>query len=487
MSLTGASKNARDQATIAYLLEGKNGHGSPTKPKHAANDSGYALSRLYPDRMDPPQDPAKIEKPVLKLPKRLKGLLSPRRYKILYGGRGGAKSHSVARTLVMLAAHINVRILCARELQVSITDSVHKLLSDIIKADPWLDARYVIQKTTIFCVDTGSEFLFHGIRNNITKIKSMEGIDIVWVEEAEKVSSRSWEVLIPTIRKAGSEIWVTFNPDLESDPTSIRFLKNTPPDAFKVMIGWADNPWFPEELKKEKDYLYLVDPEAAEHVWGGGYRTNSGANVLRGKFVVESFVVEPTWAGPYKGADFGYSKDPSTLVKCFIDETTNTLYISEEAYGVGVEINELPAFYEGGIGIVSKRTFLGVSGSKKGSIRADSSLPATISYLQNHGYGNVVGAKKGPGSVEDGVMFLRSFARIVIHTRCKHSQEEARLWSYKVDKLSGEPTTDLLDAHNHIWDAVRYALEPVMMNMKTGMLNFMKQRTTPTEEAHNAR
>lgn len=476
-----AGKNTIKDRAARPLTASEHGHGSPPMPVRAANDAGYALARIYPDRQDIPIDPQTVPKPRLQLPKRLKGLLRPHRYKILYGGRGGAKSQSVARTLLMLGAHIKLGILCARELQVSITDSVHRLLSDIIKSDPWLDARYLIQKTSIFCIDTGTEFMFYGIRNNVTKIKSMHGVDIVWVEEAEKVSNRSWEVLIPTIREAGSEIWITFNPDLETDPTSIRFLKNTPPDAFKVMIGWQDNPWFPEELRKEMEYLYKIDPEAAEHVWGGGYRTNSGAQVLRGKFVVESFVVEPTWAGPYKGADFGYSADPSTLVKCFIDESSNTLYISEEAYGVGVEINELPTFYEGGIGVVSKRAFLGITGSKKGSIRADSSLPATISYLQNHGYDNVIGAKKGPGSVEDGVLFLRSFARIVIHTRCKHAQEEARLWSYKVDKLSGEATTELLDSNNHIWDAVRYALEPIMMNMKTGMLNYLKQLSTPKE------
>ena len=464
------------RAQIDALLQAK-GHGSPSRPKPAANDAGYALARMYPGAgQEVPPDPATVVKPRLRLPRKLQGLLQPRRYKILYGGRGGAKSHSVARTLVMLGAHVQLRILCARELQVSISDSVHKLLSDVINADPWFSARYVIQKTSIFCIDTGTEFMFHGIRNNVTKIKSMEGIDIVWVEEAEKVSKRSWEVLIPTIRKAGSEIWVTFNPDLETDPTSQRFLVATPPDAFKVKIGWQDNPWFPEELRKEMEYLYKIDPEAADHVWGGGYRANSGLQILGGKIAIESFTPEPTWDGPYFGADFGFSKDPSTLVKCFIHQ--NVLYISEEAYGVGVETDELPAFYEGGVGKTSKRIYPGVTGCKKRSIRADSARPETISYLQRHGFGNVVAAKKWPGSVEDGIAFLRSFERIVIHTRCKHAQEEARLYSFKADKLSGEPTTDIVDAHNHIWDAVRYALELVLVNQKQGMLNFYKEQAT---------
>lgn len=448
----------------------------------ALRSAGLAnIHRLAPHLVgDLPPSPADLPAPVLRLPKKLKQLFVPThapdgkrvRYRVAHGGRGGAKSWGFAKMLLVMGAERPLRVLCARELQVSITESVHKLLSDQIAADPWLAMVYDVQKTSITNSITGTEFIFSGIRNNVTKIKSMEGIDICWVEEAEKVTDYSWQVLIPTIRKPGSEIWVSFNPDEETDPTSRRFIANTPPGAIVVQINWLDNPWFPDELCAEKDYLYAIDPEAAEHVWGGKYRKNSAAQILRGKYKVEAFIPEPDWDGPYFGADFGFSVDPSTLVKVFIHN--NRLYVSEEAYGHGVETDELATFYDGGT-TTSGKTFTGVTGSKKRPIRADSARPETISYLQRHGYGNVIGASKWPGSVEDGIGFLRSFECIVIHPRCKHTQEEARLYSYKVDRLTKEPTTDIDDKHNHIWDAVRYALEPLLKQRNMGMLNYMKQ------------
>ena len=420
------------------------------------------LHALYPELYDAPEPPKakRTERPTLRIPSKLRILFNKARYKVLHGGRGGAKSWGVAKVLLVMAAQKKLRILCARELQVSIEDSVHKLLSDQIMADPWLAEVYDIQKKTIVCKTTGSEFIFAGIRNNVTKIKSMEGIDIVWVEEAEKVSDYSWLVLIPTIRKPGSEIWVTFNPDEETDPTSKRFIKNQPPGAIVVEIGWQDNPWFPDELRAEKDYLYAIDPEAAEHVWGGKFRKNSAAQIMRGKYVIEPFVPEPDWDGPYKGADFGFT-DPSTLVKCWI--ANNRLYIEYEFYGCNIDSDVLPSCYDK------------IPGSKKGQIRADSARPETISYLQRHGYPNVVPCTKGEGSVEDGVAFIRSFEKVVIHTRCVHTAEEFRLYSYKIDRLSKLPTDEIEDKHNHIIDSIRYALEPVSKQRQMGMLNYMKQ------------
>jgi phage terminase large subunit len=420
-----------------------------------------SLHKLYPELFDAPvaQSIARATKPTLRLPAKLHCLFNPARYKVLHGGRGGAKSWGIAKTLLVKGAEKKLRILCARELQVSIEDSVHKLLSDQINADPWLAEVYDIQKKSIVCKTTGTEFLFAGIRNNVTKIKSMEGIDIVWVEEAEKVSDYSWQVLIPTIRKPGSEIWVSFNPDEETDPTSRRFLKNAPPNSIIVEIGWEDNPWFPDELRAEKDYLYSVDPEAAAHVWGGKFRKNSAAQIMRGKYVVQPFVPEPDWDGPYFGADFGFT-DPSTLVKLWVYQ--NKLYIEHEFYGCNVDSDKLPEEYDK------------IPGAKKRQIRADSSRPETISYLQRHGYGNVVACKKGEGSVEDGVAFIRSFEQVVIHTRCVHAAEEARLYSYKIDRLTKLPTNDIEDKHNHVWDAVRYALEPLSQQRQMGMLTYMK-------------
>jgi phage terminase large subunit len=383
------------------------------------------------------------------LPEAFQFLTEAARYKVAYGGRGSAKSWSVARVLCLLAASKPVRILCARELQSSIRDSVHRLLADQIEALN-LSSRLEIQNAEIRGVN-GSLFIFEGLRHNTTKIKSMEGIDICWVEEAERVSEESWKILVPTIRKPSSEIWVTFNPEQETDPTYTRFVKNPPPDAIVRKVNHDQNPWFPIELRKEMEYDYRVDPDSAAHIWGGECRKIGDAQVLKGKWTIDDFTPEADWNGPYYGADWGFSQDPTTLVRMWIHK--RNLYIEYEAYGVGVEITETPALFDN------------VPGSRKHTIRADSARPETISYMKRQGF-NIMAAKKGPGSVEDGIAHLRGYEKIIIHPRCKYAAQEARLYSYKVDKLTGDILPILLDANNHIIDAIRYGLEPVIKPAK---------------------
>src|SRR6185437_8216085 len=174
-------------------------------------------------------------------PEKLSYLFKPKRYKVAYGGRGGAKSWGFARALLILGAQKPLRILCARETQKSIQDSVHKLLSDQVKA-LGLEEFYQVQKAAIIGAN-GTEFAFAGIRQNVGNMKSFEGCDICWVEEAQNVSKHSWSVLIPTIRKEGSEIWVSFNPELETDETYQRFVIRPYPGCEPVKINWSDNPW----------------------------------------------------------------------------------------------------------------------------------------------------------------------------------------------------------------------------------------------------
>jgi phage terminase large subunit len=215
-------------------------------------------------------------------PEKLSCLFDPprSRYRVLFGGRGGAKSWGVARALLILAARDQLRILCAREYQTSIKDSVHKLLSDQI-ADLGLDGFYEITQASIKGKN-GSEFFFVGLKNNISNVKSFEGVDICWVEEAQTVSKTSWNVLIPTIRKEQSEIWVTFNPELETDDTFQRFVAHPPKDCVIEKINWSDNPWFPETLRLEKDALKERDIESYNTVWEGVCRqTIDGAVFAR--------------------------------------------------------------------------------------------------------------------------------------------------------------------------------------------------------------
>lgn len=205
--------------------------------------------------------------PNAQFPAKLKFLFQPKRYKVAYGGRGGTKSWGFARALLILGAQQKLRILCARETQKSIADSVHKLLSDQV-ANLGLEQFYEIQNATIIG-QNGTEFTFAGLKQNISNLKSYEGCDICWVEEAQTVSKHSWEVLIPTIRKENSEIWVTFNPDLETDETYKRFVLNAPPSSVVAKVNWTDNPWFPETLRQEKDHLKDKDPDSYENVWEG--------------------------------------------------------------------------------------------------------------------------------------------------------------------------------------------------------------------------
>lgn len=200
-------------------------------------------------------------------PLKLQPLFKPSRYKVLYGGRGGAKSWGIARALLILAARKPLRILCAREFQTSIKDSVHKLLVDQIVALELMQFFEITQ--TSIRGQNGSEFAFVGLKNNVANVKSYEGIDICWVEEAQTVSRNSWKTLTPTIRKEGSEIWVSFNPELETDETYQRFVVNPPPDTISIKINYWDNPWFPETLRNEMESLKVRDHEAYMQVWEG--------------------------------------------------------------------------------------------------------------------------------------------------------------------------------------------------------------------------
>ena len=203
----------------------------------------------------------------VEFPLKLQCLFKPARYKVLWGGRGGAKSWGIARALLITGSSKPIRVLCAREFQTSIKDSVHKLLSDQIIAMNLTEFYEVVDRT--IRGKNGTEFNFVGLKNNVANVKSYEGVDVCWVEEAQSVSSRSWDILIPTIRKENSEIWVSFNPELATDNTYQRFIVNSPNNAIIQKINWSDNPWFPETLKLEKDALKIRDIEAYNTVWEG--------------------------------------------------------------------------------------------------------------------------------------------------------------------------------------------------------------------------
>lgn len=384
------------------------------------------------------------------------------RYKVYWGGRGSGKSWAIAEALIRLAAALPLRILCVREYQNSIKDSSHKVLSDTI-ARLGLSSWFTVTKDGIYS-KTGAEFMFKGCFGNIDNARSLEGVDICWAEEAHRISEASWRVLIPTIRKDGSEIWISFNMDDENDATYRRFVATQRANAIVHLVNYDSNPYFSETLREEMEFDREYDYQLYEHIWLGKPKRISNAIVLNKKYVVrpfdDDFDLQLDGGDPLRlrfGMDFGYSQDPTALTRSFVHQSTNAdtgrqekrLYISHEAYGTGVELDELPEFMDA------------VPDVRQWPIGADCSAPATISHLKNKGF-RIYGAEKWQGSVEDGIRYLRGFAEIVIHPRCVHTAREAHLWRWKVDPKivdeHGQPLVlpVLVDKHNHTWDATRY-------------------------------
>jgi len=376
-----------------------------------------------------------------------KPLLEPRRYKCLWGGRGSGKSYGAADALLIEGVRRKIRVLCAREFQNSIKDSVHYLLKERIEA-LGLEDFYTPQEAAILGAN-GSAFVFKGIRHNVQSIKSMAGLTHCWIEEGQTISGESWRTLVPTIREEGSEIWVTFNPAQKTDPMYQQFVAREKADSYTRRVNWDENPHFPATLDAERRDMQRTDPDLYQHIWEGECWERSDAQVLSGKWVVDEFEPGDGWAGPYHGADFGFAQDPSTLVRLWVHE--GRLYLEYESWAVGLELDA-----------TADRWMRDVPDCEKYPIRADSARPESISYLRRHGLPRIEGVKKWPGSVEDGVAHLRSYQQIVIHPRCKHAIEEARLWSYKTDRLTGEVLPTLADGWEHIWDGTRYGLAPLI-------------------------
>lgn len=249
----------------------------------------------------------------LQIPVKLLPILEPRRYKVMHGGRGGGKSHTVAQVLLMFAMQRRLRILCIREVQKSISTSSKKVLEDYI-GRLGLSAYFDIQRTTIICRLTGSTFEFSGLQDHTAdSIRSFEGADIVWVEEAHSVSANSWNILIPTIvRKEGAEIWATFNPDQEDDYVYQRFVAKTDPQAWVCAINWRDNPWLSEAMNDERRALKAVNDDLYQHVWEGQPRSLAGLLFKRAWFEPRRFDLKnlPPNLNIYMASDYASGRDP---------------------------------------------------------------------------------------------------------------------------------------------------------------------------------
>jgi len=381
-------------------------------------------------------------------------LFQPFRYKVFYGGRGSGKSQNFARVLIVKSLEKKIRILCTREIMKSLRDSVHRLIVDEI-SKLGLSEYFDVTQNEIRCIPTDSIFIFAGLASNsVDSLKSMSGIDICWIEEGQSVSARSFEILIPSIRNENSEIWISMNPELDTDPAYVKFIKDAHllPDAYVKKVGYADNPYFPEVLRQEMEAMKATDLDAYSWIWLGNCKNHSDASVFAKKVVSYEFEPDIHLWSPFYGADWGFSTDPTAFVKSWVYE--RTLYVEYESVNVGLEIDMSPAMFDT------------IPGSRIHICRADCARPETISYMKRNGFPRMIAAKKWKGSVEDGIDFMRSFDQIVVHPRCVHTLEEMKLYSYKVDKLSGDILPELIDKYNHTIDALRYSLEPLILGYK---------------------
>ena len=411
-------------------------------------------------------------------------LLPRRRFRGIKGGRGSGKSHFVGEDLVQDSLGRHVRAVCGREIQNSIRDSSKQLIEDKINKiantlnhSPNLKKKFLkqwrITEREIVYTPTDSLFIFKGLQNHTAaSIKSLEGFTDLWLEEAQTISQRSLDLAIPTFR-SDSQITFTWNPLNKKDPVDKLFTDNNvlaqkigmerpfdqDPDFVLVQANYYDNPWFPEELRRDMERDKRRDPDKYGHVWLGGFEAASEARVFK-NYVVEEFET-PADARFYFGADWGFSVDPSVLIRCFM--IGDKLYVDQEAYKVGCEIDNTPALFAGTDTNKVKRWenpqgYPGIPGATQWPMTADSARPETISYMKRHGFPRIQPSVKGQGSVHDGIEFLKNFD-IVVHPRCVHTVDELATYSYKIDPKTKEILPVLEDKKNHVIDALRYALE----------------------------
>jgi len=365
---------------------------------------------------------------------------------IMEGGRGGAKSEALSALGVLESFIDDGVILCCREIQKSIADSLYAtIVSTIYKYE--LQSYFKIIQGEITNNLTGARFIFAGLKSNITSIKSINKLRVVLVDEAENVTDTSWSYLRPTPRYGQVRFYVVFNPRFEQDATWQQFIVNKDNRTLHINISYKDNPWFPEALERQRQRDLRGDAGRYAWIWEGQFLKISDNSILAKKLKMLDFEINPTFGTPYIGIDWGFSVDPTAIIECYIFQ--DSLYIRNAASKVGLELDDTGAYLIDHVPNVLKYTS-----------RADCARPETISKVKKE-IPLIKGCTKWKGSVEDGVVALQTFKAIYIHPDAQCCFAELAAYSYKTDDTDN-PTTDIEDKNNHYADALRYAIEPIV-------------------------
>jgi phage terminase large subunit len=392
------------------------------------------------------------------------------RIKVFYGGRGGAKTIHFGLALLGLAQQYKMRILCAREIQNSIADSVHQTLEEII--NKYELTEYDVTEKKIYNKITHSEFIFKGLRKEtVSSLKSIASIDLCWVEEANSVSENSWDILIPTIRNDGSEIWVSFNPEWDDDPAYEMFVTNKYEDTYVKKIGWQDNKFLPEVLKKEKDKLYKLDPIKARWIWGGETKSNYEANIYHwdeSVNCVENELINLDNVPIWTGWDFGTADGTAIIFAQFIEVPKN------EEFPLGVKINIFEEYYKVDKGYQHYRKYIDERPFKVKEFACDPSGKNTesnlLSWIDNLSKNPVTGERDWhfiyndyyAGKVVEMVDRTNYFIHAIRYNRnqCPYFHKMMRRWQWRTDK-NGKNVLPLKAMHNeysHIGTALYFMI-----------------------------
>jgi phage terminase large subunit len=367
---------------------------------------------------------------------------------IMEGGRGGAKSEALSALGVLESFIDDGVILCCREIQKSIADSLYAtIVSTIYKYE--LQSYFKIIQGEITNNLTGARFIFAGLKSNITSIKSINKLRVVLVDEAENVTDNSWSYLRPTPRYGQVRFYVVFNPRFEQDATWQQFIVNKDNRTLHINISYKDNPWFPEALERQRQRDLRGDAGRYAWIWEGKFLQISDSSILAKKLKVLDFEITKEFGTPYIGIDWGFSVDPTAIIEAYVYE--DALYITNAASKVGLELDDTGQYLIDHVPNVVRYTS-----------RADCARPETISKVKKE-IPLIKGCTKWKGSVEDGVVALQTFKAIYIHPEAEHCYAELAAYSYKLDK-DGNPTTDIQDTDNHYADALRYAIEPLIQH-----------------------